>query len=57
MVSKNGMWRSVTLTPGELELKKHRDLLERVNTAHSTVTLDSKVRGACVQSTTCSTAV
>ncbi|KAL8611408.1 hypothetical protein ACOMHN_014463 [Nucella lapillus] len=29
------MRRSVTLTPGEMELKKHRDLLERVTTVHS----------------------
>ncbi|XP_076466541.1 uncharacterized protein LOC143297893 [Babylonia areolata] len=33
VVSKNGMWRSVTLTPGEMELKRHRDLLERVGVA------------------------
>nr|KAG5703302.1 hypothetical protein BaRGS_025544 [Batillaria attramentaria] len=29
---KNGLWRSVTMTPGELELKKHREHLDRAQT-------------------------
>ncbi|KAK7108833.1 serine-rich adhesin for platelets-like [Littorina saxatilis] len=28
LVSKNGLWRSVSLTPGEQELKKHKDQLD-----------------------------